>query len=416
MRRRWSGGEVARALVAVLIARTAVNGGMRVVYPFLPEIARGLGISLAAAGTLVGVRALMGLTAPLIARVAERHGRRTLILAGVASCLLGCIVLLGAPASDGGGDAGGVPVVAVALVGFLLLGVAKPAFDVPMQAWFGERVPYARRGRVLGATELTWALSLLVTVPASGLLIAATGWRAPFALVGVLAAVGLVAVARLMAPDRPAEHVRRPLRLDGPRRAAIGVALLFSLGAELAFVVYGAWLEDDFGLTVTAIGFFTLIVVASELAGEGLVTGVADRLGLRRAIFAGLTTAAVAYAALGLVGGLIAAAVVVVVVWFVAFEVTIVATIPFVSELAAESRDRLLALMIAAIAVGRTIGAFLGPSLYQAGGVGFNGLAAAGCTLLAALLLTRVPSPPSAMPSTSPTTTPITGPTGPGPR
>lgn len=394
MRRRWGGGDIARALVAVFVARTAINGGIRVVYPFLPEIARGLGISLTAAGTLVGLRALMGLPAPLIARFAERRGRRALILSGVASCLVGCLVLVLVPA--------GVSGLPVALAGFLLLGLAKPAFDVPMQAWFGDRVPYARRGRVLGATELTWALSLLVTVPASGLLITATGWKAPFALVGVLALAGLVAAARLIAPDRPVEHVRRPLRLDAARLAAIGVTLLFSVGAEIVFVVYGAWLEDDFGLSVAAIGFFTLIVVASELTGEGLVTGVADRLGLRRAIFAGLAVAAVAYAALGLVGGAIAAAVIVVVVWFVAFEVTIVATIPLVSELAVESRDRLLALMIAAIAVGRTVGAFIGPSLYQAGGVGLNGLVAAACTLLAALALTQVPSPRSPRPEPHP--------------
>jgi MFS transporter, DHA1 family, inner membrane transport protein len=381
--------DVAAALVAVLVARTAVNGALRVVYPFIPAIARGLGVSLAVVASLVALRALAGLTAPAMALAAEHVGRRALMLAATGTATTGCLVIA---ASQN---------IAVVAAGFLLTGLAKPAFDVPMQAWFGDRVPYRRRGRVLGATELTWALSLLATVPLSGVLIDAVGWQAPFVFVAVLAAAGGIAVWRLMEPDRPAHHVRRRLRLTADRVRILGVVLLFSLAAEIVFVVYGAWLEDDLGLSVTAIGLFTLVVAGSELAGEGAVSAFADRVGLRRAIFAGLLGSAVAYGSLGLVGSSLAAAFAVVIAWFIAFEITIVATVPLVSELAVESRERLLSLMVAMVAGARAIGALAAAPIYAWGGMGASGAAAAACIVVAGLLLRRV-RPPASPPRLSP--------------
>lgn len=373
-------GEVAAALLAVLVARTAVNGGVRVVYPFLPEIERGLNVAPETLGVVLALRALTGLAAPAVPQIAERVGRRALMVGGVAATGVGCLLLAGAP------------VFGVAAAGLVLCGLAKPAFDVPMQGWFGARVPYARRGRVLGVTELTWALGLALTVPA-GALIALTSWQAPFVLVACVAAGGLVAVNRLIASDRPATRVRRPLRLTGAHRAILVVVILFRSALELVFLSYARWLEGDFGFSVAAIGLFTLVVVGSELAGEGVVAAFSDRFGLRRFVLAGLLVSAMAYATLGLVGASLLAAIAVVIAWFIASEVTIVAMIPFVSELAVESRDRLLSLMVTSNAVGAALAALLAAPLFTAVGIGGVGLTAAACVLSGAALLVFVPSP-----------------------
>lgn len=373
-------GEVGAALVAVLVARTAVNGGIRVVYPFLPEIERGLGVSAATLGVVLALRALTGLAAPAVPPLAERVGRRAVMLGGLVTTLLGCVLV------------SWVPMVAVAAGGIILCGLAKPAFDVPMQGWFGARVRYARRGRVLGLTELTWALALVLTVPA-GALIAVTDWRAPFVLVAALATAGIVVLARLVAPDRPPTRVRRPLRMARRHVLILCVVGLFRLSLELVFLSYGRWLETDFGLSVASIGVFTLVVVGSELAGEGAVAAFADRIGLRRSIFCGLVGCAAAYVALGLVGGSLGAAVAVVVVWFVASEITIVATVPFVSELAVESRDRLLSLMMMTNAVAAAAAALVAAPLFTRAGMAGAGLAAAAGVVAATALLVLVPSP-----------------------
>ena len=87
--------------------------------------------------------------------------------------------------------------------------------------------------------------------------------------------------------------------------------------------------------------------------------------------------------------------------WIIAFEVTIVATIPFVSELAVESRDRLLSLLSVAISLGRGGGAVVALALYESGGISLAGLSSAGLALLSGLLLARIGDPESRKPSVS---------------
>jgi predicted MFS family arabinose efflux permease len=373
--------DVRRALGAIFVARTAITGGLRVVYPFLPAIARGLGIPLATLGNLIALRNLGGVVTPAAARLAESVGRRSLMAAATAIAGVGCLLTAIAPG------------VAVAGVGLVMVGIAKPAFDVPMQSWLGDRVAYEERGRVFGLSEFTWSLALLVTVPVSGFLITATDWRAPFLLVAIFCAAGVVAVFLGIDSDRPGRRVRRPLVLRSFHFWMLACTFSFSVAAELLFLVYGRWLEDDFGMTIGAIGVFTLLVVASETVGEGLVTGVADRIGLKRMVMLGLLGSAVAYASLGYVGSSLAAAVVVVVGWFVTFEVTIVAAIPFTSELAAESRDRLLSLLSVVVVGGRAVGAALAGPLYEFGRMRATGLTAAALVLIAAASLVKVPDP-----------------------
>ncbi|WP_370325797.1 MFS transporter [Euzebya sp.] len=375
--------EVRRAVAAVVIARVGINAGIRVVYPFPPAIARGLGTTLDRVADLTALGSIVGVLAPLASRLAERVGRRAVMLGALAATLAGAATL------------GVAPSVAVAAVGFALIGLGKPGFDVPMQGWFGARVPYERRGRVLGTVELTWAGGLLASVPLSGWLIARTSWRAQFAVVAVLVVVGLVAVTTLMdGQDHRAEGRRADLRWTRPRIALLVVVGLFSLAAQGLFVVYGAWLETDIGLDVAGIGLFTLVVVGSELAGEGWVAAVGDRVGLRRSVIGALVVSAVAYAALGLVGGALAGAIAVVVVWFVGYEVSIVASIPLATELGGAGRDRLLGAMVAVIAIARAAGALIAPALFTAGGIALAGAAAAACAAVGAVVMAvAVPEP-----------------------
>lgn len=325
---------------------------------------------------LVALRSIVGLTAPLAAALAERTGRRAVMLGGLVATALGSALI------------GLAPALGVAAVGFLLVGLGKPLFDVPMQGWFGARVPYERRGRVLGITELTWAGGLLATVPLAGWLIPRSSWRVQFLVVVALVVAGVLAVRLLMADDRPTTRTVAPMEWTRARAAMLGVVGLFSFAAEALFVVYGAWLEEALGLDVTAIGVFTLLVVAAELVGEGGVAGLGDRVGLHRAVRAALVTSTLAYLALTVVGSSLALAVVVVVVWFIGFEVSIVASVPLVSELGGTGRDRMLGWMVAVIAVGRASGALLAPSLFAGTGIVGPALVAAASTVVALGLLT----------------------------
>jgi predicted MFS family arabinose efflux permease len=274
----------------------------------------------------------------------------------------------------------------VAGVGIVVVGFAKPAFDIPMQAWFGDRVPYSERGRIFGITELTWSVGLVAVVPVSGFLIERTSWRAPFILVSIGAAIGTVAVAKGIGSDRPHEHVERSLKLTPPRVRILATALLFSIAAEIPFIVYGQWLEGSFALSVAGIGTFTIAIVVAELLGEGLVTAYADRWGLRRMFLGGLLVSGLAYLAFSLTGSALGLATIVVVIWIASFEVTIVAAIPFASEMATEARERLLSLFAVMIATGRAVGALIAQPLFTTGGIGLVGVVSAVCVGVAALL------------------------------
>ena len=57
-------------------------------------------------------------------------------------------------------------------MGALLLStLGKSLFDPALQAYFGDRVPYAQRGTALAVTEMAWSLAFIVGVPAMGFLI-----------------------------------------------------------------------------------------------------------------------------------------------------------------------------------------------------------------------------------------------------
>lgn len=420
-------GAVRRALVGIVIARLGVNGGIRVVYPFLAVIAGGLGVSVEVVALLVASRSLAGLAGPAIARATTARRPRHAMVLSLALVAAGCAVIAMSTSAPPAGRA------VMVAAGFAATGLARPLFELPMQTWVSEHVPRSARGRALGVSELGWALSLAVTVPVAGVLIERIGWRSPFLLVALLAVCGAVVLRTTVPEDGPPSRVRttaarasvasvRPTPVASPRPTPIasrrampvpsprpspiarrrlrprrlttgwavcaGAALAVAAG-EAVLVVYGQWLSNDFGLSVARIGMSTLLIVAAELMGEGLVVAVADRVGLCRTLFSAIALSLLGYAVLGLVGGRVGTAYAVISAVFVAFEVTVVALIALASVTAAHIDDRrtLLGRLMCAVACGNALGAAVAPVWYAAGGIGLVGKAAAAMAMLALAVL-----------------------------
>jgi predicted MFS family arabinose efflux permease len=272
--------------------------------------------------------------------------------------------------------------------------VAKFIFDPSLQAYLGDRTPYARRGLVIAFTELGWSGAALVGIPLAGLLVARAGWSAPFL---PLAALGVVAGAALwlvLPRDAPAPgqaqgggpaHWARLWRSPAVL-AGLALGLLISTANENLNVVYAAWLERTFGLSVAELGLSATVIGLAELVGEGLVMGLADRLGKRRAIAVGLVASAAACAALPFAGGSLALALGALFLVFIGFEFTIVASLPLMTELVPEARGRVMSTNVAFFAGGRMLGALLGGRLFPLGFV-WNGVAAMACNLVAVAVL-----------------------------
>jgi predicted MFS family arabinose efflux permease len=370
--------RLAAPLGLLSATRLVLNTGYRLVYPFLPAISRGLGISLDQAGVLVSARNLAGAATPAVVAVARRSSR-TLILLALALFSLGAAVTSVTSAFWG------------AFAGFVLMGLGKPAFDVGAMTYVADRTPYERRARVMSVLELTWAGGLLVGAPAAGWLIDRSGWAAPFWVIAVLAGVAMLAAWRLLegARDGDGNPVRRA-RLDRSGRALLVVFLLFSTAAELVFVVLGSWLEVEFGLSILALGVFAAVVGFSELTGESLTLVFADRIGKRKAVMTGMGLAISGFVAIVLLGGSLAGGLFAAALAFLGFEITIVSAFPFATEVQPASRSRYLGLIQVAMATARAVGALAGNPLFDAFGIGANAGLAAVLNLVALVVLFRV--------------------------
>ena len=103
--------------IVVFFSRLMLNLAVRVTYPFLPAIARGLSISFQQAGFLVAARHCVGLTGALWGLVSERKGYSWGMIIGLTALLLGSFTV-----SLSGSFA-------FALVGFVLIGISKPVYD-----------------------------------------------------------------------------------------------------------------------------------------------------------------------------------------------------------------------------------------------------------------------------------------------
>lgn len=357
--------------------RLVMNTAFRFVYPFLPAIARGLGVPLQQAALLISARHIAGLATPAVARVVGSGERRhRLIVTGLLLFIAGSAVTAVTSAYVG------------ALIGFALIGLAKPVFDVSSQAYIADRVPYEKRARYLSVFEFTWAGALLIGAPATGWLISKTDWVTPFWVFGVLSIIALVLVPRFIDADHPVVDSRHGrARFNRSGLAFLFVAGFFALASEMIIVVFGAWLENSFGLSLVALSGVAFLIGASELAGEGATFAFTDRIGKRRAVLIGLAVSATGFALLVPASGHMGLGLAFLAIALFGFEFTIVSSIPLASELVPSARARYLAWMVVAMSLARGIGAAVGPSLFDTFGLSGPAIAAVGADIIAAVVL-----------------------------
>jgi predicted MFS family arabinose efflux permease len=378
-------------LPIVFAVRTAINAPVRIIYPFLPSIARGLGISLAAASQLVTLRMVAGLAAPLLGLLADRYGRRRVMEVALSLFALASLLMAG------------VGTLAASAVAFALYGLAKALYDPAVHAYVGDRVPYQERGRAVGIIELSWSGAWLLGVPASGLLIERFGWRAPWAALIVLGFLGLgLTFVSLPPASRPATRRRSGSLVASMvgtwrnllRRRSVAVLLatsfLLTMAIEVPFIVYGAWLETSFGLSLSTLGLASTVVGVAEATAELGSAAITDRLGKRRSVLVGLLGLAASLIALPWLSRLgLVAALAGVMLMLLNFEFGIVSLLPLATELAPEARASLFSLTVTAFSLSRILAALVGGWLWQWQTIALNAGVGAACALLAALLLAR---------------------------
>lgn len=370
-----------KPLAAVLFSRLVLNTARRFAYPFAPVLSRGLGVPLSAMTALIAMNQATGVLAIFFGPMSDRLGYRRMMMIALALLILGMAV------------GGAFPVYIAVLAALFLAGMAKNVYDAAVQAYVGDRVPYHRRGAAIGLIELSWAASTFIGVPVLGLAIARFGWRSPFFLLALAGMAGLAATFRWIAPDHhgsgPAAVRKSPLKsvvgLFRHRRAvgAMGFAFFISAANDNIFVVYGAWLESSFDLGVAALGMSTMAIGAAELCGEVLTATLADRMGLKRAVFLGTALTAASFVVLPFAGTSLTLALSALFILFLCFEFTIVSTLTLGTELMPEARATMMAGFLAMAGIGRFVGALAGGVAWTYGGLRLTALMSLSTTLLA---------------------------------
>jgi MFS transporter, DHA1 family, inner membrane transport protein len=361
------GGRLAGQIAATIACRLVLNTGRRFIYPFAPDLSRTLGVPLTSITGLVAVNSATSLLGFGLGPAADRFGYRAMMLLGMGSLAAGM------------GAVGLFPVFAMLVVAQLLSGAGKSLFDPALQAYISERVPYARRGLVVGLLETAWAGSTLVGIPLMALLIDQAGWRAAFFALSASGLLGIGVMAGLLPADRPQDaeargrvRFRQLFAAMLQSRPALGMALfafLFNTAMDNLFVIYGAWMEDAFQLSVLAIGVGTAVIGAGELLGEAITAGFGDRLGLKRMALGGVLLCVLTYLMLPLATGTLPLALAAVFLHFCMFEMTIVTVLSVTTELLPAARATMIASFYAFAGAGRVVGALLGGPVWLATGI-----------------------------------------------
>lgn len=363
----------------ITASRLVLNTGRRFAYPFAPALSRGLGVSLTAITSLIAMNQATTLLGLLIGPLTDRCGYRRMMLIGLGVLILGMTA------------ASLFPGYVTVLIALSFAGLGKTIFDPAMQSYISEFVPFDRRARAIGVLEFAWAGSTLVGIPLISILIDRLGWRSPFF---VLSGVGFLSLTALylLLPREPVHERPRQLEwgflqtLRALLKSPVALATLvfgffFSLANDNLFVIYGAWMEYTFHVSIVTIGMSATVIGFAELLGEFLTAVVSDRLGLHRGVVLGLSLCLVTYSFLPWADSFSLALIALFFI-FLTVEFTMVTFLSLCTELLPGSRATMLAGFFAAAGLGRITGAFIGGIVWLRGGIVANSfVAVAACSL-----------------------------------
>lgn len=366
------------------LIRTVINTSYRMVYPFLPIFARGLGVEPTSLALAFSIRSFLGVFSPFLATVADTRDRKTGFLLGIGLF------------TAGSGLVGLYPSLMTFILGASLMSLGNGVFIPSVSAYLGDHVPYERRGRVLAITELSWALAFIGGMPIVRHLIESFSWVKPFIvlfLIGVVLFIVVLVSVRREVISKSAENtiwrnLGRILR-TWPALAGLLAGILFTTANELVNLVFGLWIEQGFGLDFSALTAASIVIGVSELGGE-VFTGLwMDAVGKRRMIWIFLGLNALAAAVLPFSGGSLGLAMVGLGFFYITFEVLMVSALTLMSEVMPVARATMLSATLAGFSIGRMLGDLVGPGLFN---IGFwaTCLTAVLLNLAAAGMLTQV--------------------------
>jgi predicted MFS family arabinose efflux permease len=288
----------------------AVGTSAYVVSGVLPAVSAELGVSLTAAGQLATAFALAyAVSAPLLATLAGRWERRTLLLAALVVAALGNA--LSAVATT-------YPLL---IVGRIVAALGAAAYTPAATLFATALHPPERRGRAVAIVFGGLTLALAIGVPAGTLLGGAIGYQGVFGLVAVVCLlVGLAVRLRVPRMDAPPPVPLRERFAVGADRRVLTVLAITVLGVLATMAVYiyvTPLLTATAGLDSVTIGLLLLVYGVGAILGNSWGGRAADRFGSIPTLFGVLAGFVVMIATLPLTATTVLGAAIALFVWSV---------------------------------------------------------------------------------------------------
>lgn len=289
--------------IKVLVAAAFVVAvGFGLITPVLPQFARSFDVSVTAATIIVSVFAFFRLLfAPVGGSLVTRLGERSVYLTGLI------IVAASTGASAFAQNYWQL------LVFRSLGGIGSTMFTVSAMALLVRLAPPTLRGRVSSLYGSSFLIGGVIG-PVIGGALGEFGMRVPFVVYGValLVAAAIVAIflrSASLRPDTSVAPAPPMLVAEAVRDSAYRAAMVSAFA--------NGW--TNFGARVSVLPLFAVAVVGQEwAAGAALAVGagatalalqvsgkVADTIGRRPPVFAGLVLSAIGMGTMGLAGGLV---------------------------------------------------------------------------------------------------------------
>lgn len=232
---------------------------IQIIVPALPLLAQGIGAD-AAGGQLVISVYLIGLALGQLgwAPVADHHGRRPVLLAGIVIFLIGTLICAVAGS------------LATMLIGRAVQSVGASSSLVSGRAMATDSAPLGKAAAPLAILTSVTLISPALAPAVGGVVADIGGWRALFWILAALTLAGGVLALRMLPETRPGDHA--PLH---PRRLIGTYAQVAREGGYLQLAIANALISGGF-YTFLAASPFVLDAAGATPALAGLFySGVA---------------------------------------------------------------------------------------------------------------------------------------------
>jgi len=363
--------ETRRHVSTLTIARLTSNACFRYAPPFLASISDDFQISLSRLGLALMITEIVMGISPILGRVVDRMHRRTAMAGGLLA-ISGAATIAAAS-----------PSVWIFVLGMLLIAVAKFIFDIGLASWVNDHVEYEKRGRVIGFTETSWALGLLIGVTAMGLVASATSWRWGYAVGAISVAVmAIVVMTRLDGHDvagsqRSKDTTKYPMPRNG--YWIFGAMFFLMAASQSLFVTFGSWLEDQFGFTEAGISAVVFGLGAFELLASVTSARRTDTWGKERSTIFGALLILPAGLLLTVGHNNQVIGLILLGIYLLGFEFSIVSMLPLAANLIPSSPGRGLGIVLAGGTLGRASMSLIGTAAYEKFGINVPAFMGAVC-------------------------------------